>query len=246
MKEGYYILLGLQGRRCVVIGGGSLATRKVEALCRCGADVHIVSPSFCDILSKRTDVTLHQKEYDKSDIEGAVLAFACTDDNELNRRIAEDCKQERVLCNVVDDPEWCDFTVPAVLKRGPIQIAVGTGGASPYLAGRLRDLIAGWLDRAYEPFARRLAALRPLILERIPQQDQRRALFQQLAGRESFDRFKREGNNAWCEWISSRTQNRISVDEAINLTSYKKDNLTYPRTTVHKKIDLPSDSNKPR
>ncbi len=232
MKEGYYILLGLHGRRCVVVGGGSLATRKVEALCRCGADVHIVAPTFCDVLTRRTDVTLHQKEYESSDIEGATLAFACTDDSELNKRIAEDCKQARVLCNVVDDPDWCDFTVPAVLKRGPIQIAVGTGGASPYLAGRLRDLIAGWLDRAYEPFARRLAALRPLILERVPQPDQRRSIFQQLAGRESFDRFKREGNNAWCEWISDRTNNRVTVDEAIKLTSYKKDNLRFPRRTT--------------
>ena len=138
---------------------------------------------------------------------------------ELNHRIAEDSRELRVLCNVVDDPDWCDFTVPAVLKRGPIQIAVGTAGASPYLAGRIRDLISGWLDRAYEPFARRLAALRPAIIGRIDKPDQRKAIFQQLAGRESFDRFKREGSNSWCEWISQTTRRELSTQEIYSITA---------------------------
>ena len=75
MQEGYYILLELKGKRCVVIGGGSIATRKVDALCRCAADVHIVAPWFCDVLANRPDVTLHTKEYDKSDLDGAVLSL---------------------------------------------------------------------------------------------------------------------------------------------------------------------------
>jgi precorrin-2 dehydrogenase/sirohydrochlorin ferrochelatase len=219
VQEGYYILLSLKGRHCVVVGGGSIATRKVDALCRCQADVHIVAPRFCDILSARTDVTLHEKEYEKSDLEGAALVFACTDSNELNHRIADDSRSFNVFCNVVDDPEWCDFTVPAVLKRGPIQVAVGTAGASPYLAGRIRDLIGGWLDRAYEPFARKLAALRPVIMERITRMETRRGIYQQLAGRESFDRFKREGTESWCEWISRTTQGGISPDEIHSITA---------------------------
>ncbi len=213
MQEGYYILLDLKGRRCVVVGGGSIATRKVDALCRCEADVHIVAPRFCDILANRKDVTLHQKEYEKSDLAGATLSFACTDNHDLNHQIVADSREMRTLCNVVDDPEWCDFTVPAVLKRGPILIAVGTAGASPYLAGRIRDLIGGWLDRAYEPFARRLAALRPVIINRIGRIEFRKAIFQQLAGRESFDRFKREGSDSWCDWISQTTHRELSTEE---------------------------------
>ncbi len=218
IQEGYYILLKLVGRKCVVVGGGSVATRKVEALRRCGADVHIVAPSFCEILLKRTDVTLHQKEYEKTDLAGATLVFCCTGERELDERVVRDCKELGILCNVVDVPELSDFTVPAVLKRGPIQIAVGTGGSSPYLEGRIRDLIAGWIDRAYEPFAYRLADLRPLIIERIPDVEERRALFQKLAGRESFDRFRREGSDAWCEWVSQRTRGRIKTEEAIEIT----------------------------
>ncbi len=218
MHEGYYILLNLKQRRCVVVGGGSIATRKVDALCRCEAEVHIVSPRFCDVLTARTDVALHQKDYEKADLTGATLSFACTDSNDLNHQVVEDSRQLGVLCNVVDDPEWCDFTVPAVLKRGPIQIAVGTAGASPYLAGRIRDLIGGWLDRAYEPFARRLAALRPVIQERIGKLDSRKAIFQQLAGRESFDRFKREGSDSWCDWISLTTKRELTTEEITKIT----------------------------
>jgi precorrin-2 dehydrogenase / sirohydrochlorin ferrochelatase len=218
VQEGYYILVSLKKRRCVVVGGGSIATRKVDALCRCEAEVHIVAPKFCDVLSSRTDVTLHEKEYDSADLTGATLSFACTDNNELNHKVVEDSRRMGVLCNVVDDPDWCDFTVPAVLKRGPIQIAVGTAGASPYLAGRIRDLIGGWLDRAYEPFARRLAALRPVIQERIGKLDNRKAIFQQLAGRESFDRFKREGTDSWCDWISQTTKRELTTDEITQIT----------------------------
>jgi len=203
----------------VVVGGGSIATRKVDALCRCGADVHIVAPTFCDTLSARSDVTLHEKEYDNADLDGAMLVFACTDKPELNRRVSQDCESMSLVCNVADDPDLCQFTVPAVLKRGPIQVAVGTAGASPYLAGRLRDLIAGWIDRAYEPFARKLAALRPVIMEREPRPDRRRSIFQRLAGRESFDRFKREGTDSWCEWISKTMDGKITRDEVILCTA---------------------------
>lgn len=232
MKEGYYILADLRGRRCVVIGGGSLATRKVDALCRCGADVHIVAPDICDTLAERTDVVIHQKEYEKSELEKAVIAFACTDIRQLNEQISADCREMGVLCNVVDDPELCDFTVPAVLKRGPIQIAVGTAGASPYLAGRIRDLIGGWIDRAYEPFARKLAALRPIIINRVERPDKRKSIFQQLAGRESFDRFKREGNEAWCEWISQTVEGRLSRDEIVNYTTVAAQRFDRQDTSV--------------
>lgn len=219
MNEGYYILVDLRGRRCVVIGGGSLGTRKVDALCRCGAKVYIVAEKFCEILTARTDVVIQEKLYEKSDLEGAVLAFACTDNRTLNEQISADCREMRVLCNVVDDAELCDFTIPAVLKRGPIQIAVGTAGASPYLAGRIRDLIGGWIDRAYEPFARKLAALRPVIIDRIGKPDKRKAIFQRLAGRESFDRFKREGGDAWCEWISQTTEGQLTPEEILSKTA---------------------------
>jgi precorrin-2 dehydrogenase/sirohydrochlorin ferrochelatase len=213
MKEGYYILLGLEDRRCVVVGGGSIATRKVEALRRCGAEVHVVAPKFCEALLERRDVIRHEKEYDAGDLASTVLVFACTDERELNQRISADCRERNVLCNVVDCPDLCDFIVPAVLKRGPIQVAVGTGGASPYLAGRIRDLIGGWLDRAYEPFARKLAALRPAILSRVDRQERRKAIFQKLAGRESFDRFKREGDDSWFQWISEAVEGSLSANE---------------------------------
>jgi len=214
VREGYCVLINLEGRKCVVIGGGSVAQRKVEALCRCGAQVLIVAPQVTDALAKRTDVTILEQAYDKEVLSGATLAFACTDDKDLNHQVARDCRKLGVLCNAVDDPQWCDFIVPAVLRRGPIQVAVATCGASPYLAGRIRDLIGGWLDRAYEPFAKLLASIRPKVLDEISQIDRRKEIFQRLAGRESFEHFKREGEAGWRKWADLTTEGQIKLSSA--------------------------------
>ena len=85
VNEGYYILLSLRGKKCVVVGGGSIATRKVDALCRCGADVTIVSPKFCETLRNRSDVTLVHEPYDKQYIQKATLVFACADEQAVNQ-----------------------------------------------------------------------------------------------------------------------------------------------------------------
>ena len=136
------IFLDVTGRRCVVVGGGEVAARKAESLLAAGARVTIVSPSLSApslaAAVERGLATHIDREYRRGDIAGCVLAYAATDDPALHRALADEARALGVLLNVVDVPELCSFIAPAVIKRGALQIAVSTGGASPAFAARLR------------------------------------------------------------------------------------------------------------
>ena len=136
------IFLDVTGRRCVVVGGGEIAARKVESLLAAGAEVAIVSPvlsapSLIAIVDRGL-ATHIARAYHRGDIAGCALAYAATDDEDLHRALAEEARALGIPLNVVDVPELCSFIAPAVVKRGALQIAISTGGASPAFAARLR------------------------------------------------------------------------------------------------------------
>jgi precorrin-2 dehydrogenase/sirohydrochlorin ferrochelatase len=135
------IFLDVTGRRCMVVGGGEVAARKVESLLEAGARVVIVSPSLCAPLAAIVDrglATHIARAYRRGDIAGCVLVYAATDEPEIHRALAEEARALGILLNVVDVPELCTFIAPAVAKQGELQIAISTGGASPAFAARLR------------------------------------------------------------------------------------------------------------
>jgi siroheme synthase-like protein len=137
----YPIFLNIQGKNCVVIGGGNVALRKVKGLLECGAKVTLISPKpHPEIvkLSKRRAIHLIQRDYEKEDLEDAVIAFACTDVKKVNRKVAADAKKAGVLVNVADDPRSSDFITPSFFQRGNLTIAVSTAGMSPALARKIR------------------------------------------------------------------------------------------------------------
>ena len=137
----YPVFLEVRERRCVVCGGGNVALRKVEALLRAGALVTVVAPDVCPELAQMADdrmITITQREYRDGDLEGAFVVVAATDDREANRAIATDARTRHCLVNAVDDPGCSDFIVPSTVHRGPLTIAVSTGGRSPALARKLR------------------------------------------------------------------------------------------------------------
>ena len=160
--EGLYpVNLVVAGRRCVVVGGGEVAARKVDGLLAAGADVVVVSPSVDPSIRSRADVAIRERPYRSGDLDGAWLAIAATDDPEVNRQVHDDGEALRVWVNAADDPAACSFTLPAVLRRGPVQIAVSTSGHSPALAAWIRSqigeilgpevaLLAEWLSEARE------------------------------------------------------------------------------------------------
>ncbi|HKG17214.1 MAG TPA: bifunctional precorrin-2 dehydrogenase/sirohydrochlorin ferrochelatase [Solirubrobacteraceae bacterium] len=150
----YIACLRLSGRRCVVVGGGEVGLEKVEGLLACDADVTLVAPRAEPALTRYAregSITWQRREYRTEDLDGAFVVIASTDDTEVNIAVFEDAERRAMLVNVVDVPPLCNFILPAIVRNGPVSIAISTAGASPALAKRMRDEIA---DAFGEPYAR--------------------------------------------------------------------------------------------
>ena len=162
----YPIFLKLQGENCVVIGGGNVALRKVKGLLDCGAKVTLISPkphSEIVKLSKRRAIHLVQRDYEKKYLEDAVIAFACTDVKQVNRKVAEDAKKAGVLINVADDIGPSDFIIPSFFRRGNLTVAVSTAGVSPALARKIRTKLEKSFGKEYAPLISIIREIRSAI-----------------------------------------------------------------------------------
>ena len=142
MPAYYPVFLNLQGRPCIVVGGGVIAERKARYLLECGATVTVVSPDVTEQVAtwaREGRLTWRPRRYRGGDLRDAFLAIAGTDDASVNEDVAAEAERERVLLNVVDAPPLCGFIAPAIVERGPVTVAISTSGASPALARRLRE-----------------------------------------------------------------------------------------------------------
>ena len=142
MSEYYPVYLNLKGRRCVVIGGGTIAQDKIIKLLESGAVVSVVSPDATPMiqsLSEEGRLEWTPREYRPGDLCGAFVGIAATNRRDVNRSIFEEAEEHGILLNVVDDPVLCSFIAPAIVKRGQVTLAISTGGASPALARKLRE-----------------------------------------------------------------------------------------------------------
>ena len=196
----YPIYLDLAGKRVVVIGAGPVAARKVNSLHEAGARVIVIAkkadPAFeksCNLPDVEVVISPYSKDY----LAEAVLAIAATNDLELNRRIYKDCQELEVLCNVVDQPELCDFFVPAVVKRGPLQIAISTEGNCPAYAGHLRKKLEDQFTEDHGRFVVELEAIRKRVIEEVADPAKRRDILGHLVADESFENFLTNGCAKW-------------------------------------------------
>ena len=159
----YPVSLNLKNRKCVVIGGGEVAERKVETLLEFGASVSIVAPELSPRLRslKQEGLVTHVGGvYMPEVLDGALLVIAATDDREVNRSVSSESQRRGILVNVADDPELCTFFMPAVLRRGDLVISVSTSGKSPALARRLREELESRFGPEYGQLADLLGELR--------------------------------------------------------------------------------------
>ena len=150
----YIACLKLEGRKCLVVGGGDVGLEKVEGLLACNGDVTLGAPEATPPLRALADegsIRWERREYEPRDLERSFMAIAATNDTDVNIRIYEDAERRAMLVNVVDVPPLCNFILPAIVRTGPLAIAISTAGASPALAKRIRDQIA---DEYGEPYAR--------------------------------------------------------------------------------------------
>ena len=146
MPAYYPAFIDVKGRCCVVIGGGNIGEEKVVKLLDCSADVVVISPEVNAEVSRLADdgrVAWRKREYQAGDLKDAFIAIAATDDNAVNRAIAKEAEERNVLLNVVDVTHLCTFIAPSVSVRGDVTVAASTGGASPALARKFRELLDG-------------------------------------------------------------------------------------------------------
>jgi precorrin-2 dehydrogenase len=150
----YIACLKLGGRRCVVVGGGEVALEKVEGLLACDGVVTVIAPATQPALveyAREGSITWEQREYrGEPDLDGAFMVIAATDDSEVNIAVYDDAERRAMLVNVVDVPPLCNFILPAIVRSGPLAIAISTAGASPALAKRIKREIG---ERFGEPYA---------------------------------------------------------------------------------------------
>jgi siroheme synthase-like protein len=176
-KRYYMACLDLEGRNCLVVGGGSVGLEKAKGLLDTGAIVTVVAPQIEPEL-QLLPVRWRRARYQPSDLDGNFLVIAATSVNSLNRRIYLDAEARSMLCNVVDTPEICSFILPAVYRRDPIAIAVSTGGASPALAKRLRDDLGDQIADEHVALANRLRDLRPWVRNHYHSYGERKEFFE--------------------------------------------------------------------
>lgn len=184
LKTYYPLMLDLTNRRCLVVGGGKVALRKVEALLDCGAQVTVISPELGEELQAYASsgrINHVARVFRPGDAVGYFLAISATDDVCVNKQVAQESSASGVLVNITDCAAGSDFIVPAVHRCGDLTIAISTGGTSPALAKRIRDELAGQYGEDYGYFLRLMARLREEILARVTDGDERQRLFRALA-----------------------------------------------------------------
>ncbi|MDQ2840584.1 MAG: bifunctional precorrin-2 dehydrogenase/sirohydrochlorin ferrochelatase, partial [Acidobacteriota bacterium] len=138
------IFMKMQGRPCLVVGGGRIALEKIRVLLDCGAAIRAVAPEALDEvkrLAQEGQITLQKKEYSEADLPGVSVVIAATNDPELNHRVYAEATARGQFVNVVDDPEYCDFYFGSIVRRGALQVAISTTGESPAFAQQLRHEI---------------------------------------------------------------------------------------------------------
>jgi len=184
--------LKLARRRCLVVGGGRVAAEKIDGLLRTGAEVCVVAPSATRRIrawARAGTIRWEARRFRSSDLAGVFLIVAATSSPALHTQIYKQAKRQGVLCNVVDDPENCDFYYGALVRRGSLQIAISTGGLSPALAQRLRKRLEKEFGSEYEEWLKEIGAARQQFLAKPVSTKRQKALLHDLASETSLNEF---------------------------------------------------------
>jgi precorrin-2 dehydrogenase/sirohydrochlorin ferrochelatase len=177
----YIACLKLTGRRCLVVGGGDIGLEKVEGLLACDADVVLVCPEAhpeLQRLAEEGSIAWERRDYAPSDLQRTFMVIACTDDSEINIGVYDDAERRAMLVNIVDVPPLCNFILPAIVRTGPLAIAISTAGASPALAKRMKAEVSELFGEEYARLAVMLNDARGWAKGTLPTYQDRKAFFE--------------------------------------------------------------------
>ena len=178
------MFLKLSGRRCLVVGAGSVGEGKIESLLHAGADESVVAPTVSERVAEwisKNAVRWRERPFRPEHLEGMFLVIAASSCRKVNKLVYREATRRGILCNTVDDPEYCDFFYPAVVRRGALQIAISTAGHSPALAQRLRCELEQQFSASYASWLEELAQVRQALLACAMDAAERRMRLHELA-----------------------------------------------------------------
>ncbi|MCF6150752.1 MAG: bifunctional precorrin-2 dehydrogenase/sirohydrochlorin ferrochelatase [Candidatus Kuenenia stuttgartiensis] len=201
MSKYYPAQININNKKCVVVGGGNVAWRKVCSLKNAGAKVVVVSPVFCPEMEREEGIELVKQKYDEYYLNGAVIVIASTDDEKVNEKVYHDAVRKGMLVNVVDKPDYCSFIVPSSIVRGDLCITISTGGSSPAFVRNIRLHLEKQFGNEYSEFTELLSEMRRKVLGEISDEKIRRGILQRIAEWDMFDFFKEKG--------ASETRNKM-------------------------------------
>lgn len=213
MTNLYPVYMNIENLLCLVVGGGKVAERKIGSLLEAEAKVKVVSPKVTPMIREwalRGKLELLKRDYQTSDLSGAYLVFAATNNNEVNHMVAEDSKNRNLIVNIADAPKDSSFFVPSVIRRGKLTIAVSTSGASPLLAARIRRQLELQFGQEYQEFLDILTDIRQEVLANVQDIEQRKKIFRDLVNsdildllkQKKYDQVKERIKNAYCGYRS--------------------------------------------
>ncbi|MCU1302577.1 MAG: siroheme synthase [Candidatus Sulfotelmatobacter sp.] len=214
MSSLFPMFMKLEGRRCLVVGAGKIGEPKIGGLIDTGARLHVVALDATGTVhawAKAGNVTLEIRAFAESDLDGTFLAIVATASRSLNGLIYREAQRRGVLCNVVDDPEYCDFYYPAVVRRGDLQIAISTSGQSPSLAQKLRQQLERQFGPGYAQWVAELGETRRLVLASDLDKQRKRDLLLSLASREALHAALAKQSKEESEKESARNDRSVTV-----------------------------------
>lgn len=176
-------MLDINDKHCIVIGGGKVAYRKIRSLIEYNAKITVISDKLCNEileLKGQNKISLINRIYQSGDLKGAFLAFAATDNKEVNQKISNEAKAGNISINVIDDTESCSFIVPSKVERGPLTIAISTNGKSPALSKKIREELETIYGEHYSAFIELLEKARIKALQEISNISSRESFFKEL------------------------------------------------------------------
>ena len=170
----------IKDEKCLVVGGGTVALRKIEKLLPFGVKITVVSPAFCVEIEEMKEIQKIQRPFEKKDIEGMFFVIGATDDENINAEISVLCREKNIPVNIVDDPEKCTFFFPALVKRGEFVAGFSTGGGSPLAAQYIRKKVEDAVPEGFDRVVEVLSAVREQVKAEVPDIKVRENIFKQI------------------------------------------------------------------